>query len=180
MPGVTRLILIWRSHDWGSGVTAQGDAGGRRRDGVASASESHAAQRALSGPERTDLHDSWRRVKSAAIAVAGHLDKPYPDDARWTPWSRFLKPALDRMERAMQEHRMWGDPMNDAGIERMVALEAVDERARDVLSFCEAILSGAKEDPTATTEGAVYLAADVISRLTGQRNASALVKEAGF
>ena len=50
------------------------------------------------------------------------------------------------------------------------------EGARDVLTLCEGIIGAAKEDPTSTTEGAVYLAADVVSRLTGQRNASELVK----
>lgn len=56
-------------------------------------------------------------------------------------------------------------------------MESLDLRARETLALCEGVLAAAKEDPTATTEGAVYLAADVVSRLTGQRTASALVQE---
>lgn len=38
--------------------------------------------------------DALRDVGKAAIVVHPTLDKPYPDDPRWTPWTRFMeKPA---------------------------------------------------------------------------------------
>jgi len=35
-----------------------------------------------------------RRINSALIAVESLLTSPYPDDPRWTPWTRFVGPAL--------------------------------------------------------------------------------------
>lgn len=42
-----------------------------------------------------------RRVSSALIAVAPLLEQPYPDDPRWTPWTRFVQPALRELRDAL-------------------------------------------------------------------------------
>lgn len=44
------------------------------------------AAKAMRGPVR--------RLTAALIAVDSLLTKPYPDDPRWTPWTRFVEPAL--------------------------------------------------------------------------------------
>lgn len=41
------------------------------------------------------------RVSSALIAVAPLLDQPYPDDPRWTPWTRFVRPAMAKLREAL-------------------------------------------------------------------------------
>jgi hypothetical protein len=43
-----------------------------------------------------------RRVTSALIAVEPRLTQPYPDDPRWTPWTRFVGPALKELQAALQ------------------------------------------------------------------------------
>lgn len=35
-----------------------------------------------------------RNIIASLIAVKGHLDTPYPDDPRWTPWTRFIERTL--------------------------------------------------------------------------------------
>lgn len=35
-----------------------------------------------------------RNILASLIAVKGHLDTPYPDDPRWTPWTRFIERTL--------------------------------------------------------------------------------------
>lgn len=47
--------------------------------------------------------DAWRRLKSALIAVSHRLDEPYPDAPEWTPWTRFVAPAIERMEKELRE-----------------------------------------------------------------------------
>ncbi|MEU1800842.1 hypothetical protein [Streptomyces sp. NPDC019937] len=42
-----------------------------------------------------------RRVSSALVAVAPLLDQPYPDDPRWTPWTRFVRPAMAELREAL-------------------------------------------------------------------------------
>lgn len=46
---------------------------------------------------RDDLRDAWRDLRASLIAVSGHLNTPYPDDPRWTPWTRFVERDLDNM-----------------------------------------------------------------------------------
>jgi hypothetical protein len=43
-----------------------------------------------------------RRLTSALIAVEPLLTKPYPDDPRWTPWTRFVGPALKELSDALR------------------------------------------------------------------------------
>lgn len=43
-----------------------------------------------------------RRLTSALIAVEPLLAKPYPDDPRWTPWTRFVGPALKELSDALR------------------------------------------------------------------------------
>jgi hypothetical protein len=40
------------------------------------------------------VRDLRRDIIATLIAVKGHLDTPYPDDDRWTPWTRFVERAL--------------------------------------------------------------------------------------
>jgi len=41
-----------------------------------------------------NVRPAWRGLKSSLVAVAGVLDKPYPDAPEWTPWTRFVTPAV--------------------------------------------------------------------------------------
>jgi hypothetical protein len=43
-----------------------------------------------------------RRLTSALTAVESHLTTPYPDDPRWTPWTRFVQPALKGLTDALR------------------------------------------------------------------------------
>lgn len=65
------------------------------------------AERAEAAIER--VRKAYRRVSSALIAVAPKLNDPYPDAPQWTPWTRFVKPALRELRAALdgeqQEHR---------------------------------------------------------------------------
>ena len=38
-----------------------------------------------------ESEDALRRVATTCIALSDLLDKPYPDDPRWTPYTRFVK-----------------------------------------------------------------------------------------
>jgi hypothetical protein len=50
---------------------------------------------------RDELTQAIHGLMSAMIAVEGHLNRPYPEDPRWTPWSRFVEPALARLSEAL-------------------------------------------------------------------------------
>lgn len=127
-------------------------------------------------------------VKALALAETRRAEATDDPDAGQT--NGYIALA-ERME--AQAKYSWGpqskeflrgvrlDHLDAAGLLRAAGsvlpeLDEVDSRAREVLAICEGILESAKGDSTSTTEGAVYLAADVVSRLTGQQNASELVK----
>lgn len=46
------------------------------------------------------MRDPVRRMTAALIAVDSRLTEPYPDDPRWTPWTRFIEPALRELRAA--------------------------------------------------------------------------------
>lgn len=39
-----------------------------------------------------------RDILASLIAVKSHLDQPYLDDPRWTPWTRFIERTLGRVD----------------------------------------------------------------------------------
>jgi hypothetical protein len=43
----------------------------------------------------SEAADALVEVGKKALVVKPSLDKPYPDDARWTPWTRFLGPSAE-------------------------------------------------------------------------------------
>jgi hypothetical protein len=49
-------------------------------------------------PTPRELRDDLRGVLADIIAIKPHLTTPYPDDPRWTPWSRFAERALRTVE----------------------------------------------------------------------------------
>ena len=49
------------------------------------------------------IRQARRRLNSALIAVEPLLTNPYPDDPRWTPWTRFVGPALKELKAALDE-----------------------------------------------------------------------------
>lgn len=49
-----------------------------------------------------ERYRALREHETAWLAVKRHLDTPYPDDPRWTPWTRFAEPAIKRA-RALAE-----------------------------------------------------------------------------
>lgn len=48
-----------------------------------------------------ELKRAWSRLVTGLIAVSPHLAHPYPDDSRWTPWSRFVEKEIDDMDAAV-------------------------------------------------------------------------------
>lgn len=49
------------------------------------------------------LKELRAKVVPSLIAVKGHLDTPYVDDERWTPWTRFVEPCLYRFDEVLDE-----------------------------------------------------------------------------
>jgi hypothetical protein len=49
------------------------------------------------------IREKYRKLKAGLFAVKPHLDKPYPDDPRWSPWTRFVEPRLRMMDAALEE-----------------------------------------------------------------------------
>lgn len=37
------------------------------------------------------VEEALTNIATAVLAVAPSLEKPYPDDPRWTPWTRFVE-----------------------------------------------------------------------------------------
>ena len=52
-----------------------------------------------------ELLEDAKRVFTAGLTVKPYLDSPYPDDDRWTPWTRFLRPALVRLDESRVKAR---------------------------------------------------------------------------
>jgi len=53
----------------------------------------------LPSPETADRAKDLRRaIIASLIAVKGNLDQPYPDDQRWTPWTRFVERTLGQVD----------------------------------------------------------------------------------
>lgn len=48
--------------------------------------------------ELLELKEAWTKLATGLIAVAPHLKQPYPDDDRWTPWSRFVGNEMDNVD----------------------------------------------------------------------------------
>ena len=51
-----------------------------------------------SGAKSTEARRLRRSIAASLIAVKGHLDTPYPDDPRWTPWTRFIERTLRQVD----------------------------------------------------------------------------------
>ena len=49
-----------------------------------------------------DAKEAWNDLVSSLIAVSPYLRQPYPDDARWTPWTRFVEHEMDRMDETVR------------------------------------------------------------------------------
>lgn len=45
----------------------------------------------------SELRKATTRLTSGLMAVKPKLDEPYPDDPRWTPWTRFVEDRLLRV-----------------------------------------------------------------------------------
>ena len=52
----------------------------------------------LSATDYKRIDDALRKAASYAVAFAD--DTPYPDDPRWSPWTRFGKPMAERATNA--------------------------------------------------------------------------------
>lgn len=47
-----------------------------------------------------------RALSDAIKHLVAHGDRsPYPDDPRWSPWTRFEKPLIDKLVAARDQHR---------------------------------------------------------------------------
>jgi hypothetical protein len=53
----------------------------------------------------TVIRYRWSKLKAGLFAVDPLLKKPYPDDERWTPWTRFIGPQASQLERAINPDR---------------------------------------------------------------------------
>lgn len=49
-------------------------------------------------PVSAEARELRRDIIASLIAVKGHLDQPYPDDPRWTPWTRFIERTLRKVD----------------------------------------------------------------------------------
>jgi hypothetical protein len=62
---------------------------------------------------RTQHHElivkKLKKFEAAIFAVKFYLDKPYPDDERWTPYTRFVGPRLKMLEVAITKGEDIGD-----------------------------------------------------------------------
>ncbi len=52
-----------------------------------------------------ECDEEGRALTADLIAVKLHLDDPYPDDPRWTPWTRFVERGLRRLDAARKKAR---------------------------------------------------------------------------
>lgn len=50
-----------------------------------------------------DLHEAAKKLRSGLFAVEPHLNKPYPDDPRWTPYRRFVEPNLQYLSHVVEQ-----------------------------------------------------------------------------
>ena len=64
-----------------------------------------AARNAESVAAGNELADAFFSLWSGLFAIKPHLDKPYPEDGRWTPWTRFVEQELARCEHAADAWR---------------------------------------------------------------------------
>lgn len=53
-----------------------------------------------------------KRLWCGLMAIKPFLDKPYPDDPRWTPWTRFVEWELERL---MTDAEAWRKLQRDGG-----------------------------------------------------------------
>jgi hypothetical protein len=100
----------------------------------------------------SELRNAWNDLAASLIAVAPHLNKPYPDDPRWTPWTRFVESDLDRMDDAVKAALVMRAPA-DAAEARAAALQEA------LGAYRSALRSGEPETDQLRTLGDVALAA---------------------
>lgn len=48
----------------------------------------------------------YKYLRAGLLGIKPILDKPYPDDPRWTPWTRFVEPRLIMLEEAFKGNDM--------------------------------------------------------------------------
>lgn len=48
------------------------------------------------------LRRKYNRLNSGLLAIKPYLSEPYPDDQRWSPWTRFVEPRLKVMSKAFE------------------------------------------------------------------------------
>jgi hypothetical protein len=100
-------------------------------------------------PDIETLREARATLIPSLIAVKGWLDRPYPDDARWTPWTRFIERALARFDE-----------------EYVAALASVErrlreaERERDEAREDSRLLVGKNEDMRRDRETMLQRSAD--------------------
>lgn len=61
----------------------------------------------------------FKKLAAAVFAVDFYLNKPYPDDDRWTPYTRFVGPAMEALKAALFKNEDVGEL---EGIHRVAAL----------------------------------------------------------
>lgn len=47
------------------------------------------------------IRSKYQKLENGIFAVMYYLDKPYPDDDRWTPYSRFIHPKMIMVRKAL-------------------------------------------------------------------------------
>ena len=47
------------------------------------------------------LKRQYKKLWAALVTIQPDLSKPYPDDPRWTPWTRFVAPRMEMMHAAL-------------------------------------------------------------------------------
>lgn len=59
-----------------------------------------------------DLNNRLKQLESAVFAVKPLLDNPYPDDSRFTPYTRFVGPRLEMLRHVLDSMIIEGSTPN--------------------------------------------------------------------
>jgi hypothetical protein len=50
-----------------------------------------------------DLREAATKLRSGIFGIEPYLNKPFPDDPRWTPYTRFVEPYLTNLTYIIDE-----------------------------------------------------------------------------
>jgi hypothetical protein len=76
-------------------------------------------------PGELDLvRQKYSKLWAGLVTVQPVLNQPYPDDPRWTPWTRFVAPRMEMLLAALD-----GEDIDELEGMRRVAIKSGDGNA---------------------------------------------------